>query len=125
MKKKAEAGHTTINVGGANSVNTVTTARDVHVGQLNVRWPFQRKVTKEALSGQTAHVPEQQTRLFETLRTRFSLEEIENLCYEMGIASDELPAHTRSGKARQLVEAAAARTALDKLDSMIKRERPE
>ena len=120
MKKQAGS-NTTINVGGENSANNVTSVGDVTLGQINFKWPFRRKQAKSAAAAQT----DQSMQLFEALRTSFTFEEIENICYELGIVGDELPARTRSGKARQLVEAADARKSLDKLESIIKRERPE
>ena len=126
MKKKANpasANTMHVTVGGTNSNNTVTSVSgDVHIGQFKLAWPFGRKQAKPASpAAPTAPL----TALYDTLRTRFTLEEIENLCYELGIAPDELPARTRSGKARQLIEAATAHKSLAKLERIIERERPE
>jgi hypothetical protein len=62
---------------------------------------------------------------FDALRNQFNLEELETICWELGIAFDDLPARTLTGKARQLVERAAALNALDKLIGIVRRERPQ
>jgi hypothetical protein len=67
----------------------------------------------------------EQLAVFETLRDRFTLEEIETICWELGITFDDLPARTLTGKARQLVERATALNALDKLIAIVRRERPQ
>ncbi|MCS7060051.1 MAG: hypothetical protein RMN25_02700 [Anaerolineae bacterium] len=69
--------------------------------------------------------PPEQIYLFKTLRERFNLEELETICWELGIAFDDLPARTLTGKARQLVERAAALNLLDQLSAIVRRERPE
>lgn len=68
--------------------------------------------------------PPEQIALFETLRDQFTLEDIETICWELGITFDDLPARTLTGKARQLVERAAALNALDRLIAIVRRERP-
>lgn len=67
----------------------------------------------------------EQVAVFETLRDQFTLEEIETICWELGITFDDLPARTLTGKARQLVERAAALNTLDKLIAVVRRERPQ
>lgn len=67
----------------------------------------------------------EQLAVFQTLRERFTLEEIEAICWELGITFDDLPARTLTGKARQLVERATALNALDKLIDIVRRERPQ
>jgi len=67
----------------------------------------------------------EQIAAFDALRNQFNLEELETICWELGIAFDDLPARTLTGKARQLVERAAALNALDKLIGIVRRERPQ
>ncbi len=67
----------------------------------------------------------EQIAAFDALRNQFNLEELETICWELGIAFDDLPARTLTGKARQLVERAAALNALDKLLDIVRRERPQ
>ncbi len=66
-----------------------------------------------------------QTAAFDSLRSQFNLEELETICWELGITFDDLPARTLTGKARQLVERAVALNALDKLIDIVRRERPQ
>ncbi|MGQ9903782.1 MAG: hypothetical protein ACUVRU_05430 [Anaerolineae bacterium] len=66
----------------------------------------------------------EQTAAFAALRSHFTLEELETICWELGITFDDLPARTLTGKARQLVERATALHALDKLMKIVRRERP-
>lgn len=116
------AGTMNVNVGGNRSENNVVNVNGgLRIGQFKLQWPFKHKTDTPPARTLSA----QSEKMFETLRTRFTLEEIDNICYEIGIAPDELSARTRSGKARQVVEAAAAHRALGKLERIIKRERPE
>jgi hypothetical protein len=50
-------------------------------------------------------VPQQVTpqTLTKTIRSRFSLSEIDDLCFELGILPEEIPGNTPQGKARELV----------------------
>jgi hypothetical protein len=41
-------------------------------------------------------------RLAQVLRTHFSLDELRELCFEIGVEYEDLPAQTRTGKAREL-----------------------
>lgn len=66
-----------------------------------------------------------QLALFGILRDTFTLEELENAAWEVGIRFDDLPAKTHSGKARQLVERASARGKLGRLKAVVRRERPD
>ncbi len=74
--------------------------------------------------GQAAEPAPDQLALFGILRDTFTLEELENAAWELGIRFDDLPAKTLSAKARQLVERAAALGKLDKLKVIVRRERP-
>ena len=67
----------------------------------------------------------EQIALFDQLRSQFNLEELETMCWELGIPFDDLPAKGLTGKARQLVERAASLNALDKLLVIVRRERPQ
>ena len=66
----------------------------------------------------------EQTAAFAALRSHFTLEELETICWELWITFVDLPARTLTGKARQLVERAATLNMLDKLMKIVRRERP-
>jgi hypothetical protein len=63
--------------------------------------------------------------LFRTLATKFTLEELETVCWELGIVYEDLPAKTLSGKARQLVQKADDLDVMAKLVAIVRRERPD
>ena len=74
---------------------------------------------------QVAQPSVDQIALFDQLRGQFNLEELETICWELGIPFDDLPAKGLTGKARQLVERAVTLNALDKLIAIVGRERPQ
>ncbi len=81
--------------------------------------------TSDTSPDTSAATPDAQTLdLFRTLTSRFNLEELETVCWELGLKFEDLPAQTLSGKARQLVEKAAAQGVLDGLRGIVARERP-
>jgi WD40 repeat protein/LysM repeat protein len=55
------------------------------------------------------------TQLRKTLTQRFSLDELKTLCFDLGIDFEELPAKTKSGIARELVEYCKHRHRIDDL----------
>ena len=92
----------------------------LHEGSL-----FNLNTVAPATSDTSAATPDTQTLdLFRTLTSRFNLEELETVCWELGLKFEDLPAQTLSGKARQLVEKAAAQGVLDGLRGIVARERP-
>lgn len=62
--------------------------------------------------------------LFRALSSQFNLEELEIVCWELGLKFENLPAQTLSGKARQLVEKAATMGLVDGLRAIVNRDRP-
>jgi len=65
-----------------------------------------------------------QKQLYEVLRKRFTLEELENISFELGIAFDNLGVKSRDSAARALVYAAAQHNLERKLAELVARERP-
>ena len=63
--------------------------------------------------------------LFRILSTKFTLEELESVCWEIGIRFENLPAKTLSGKARQLVQKVSDLNVMTKLIAIVNRERPD
>lgn len=63
--------------------------------------------------------------LFETLRSLFSLDDLKQLCFLYQLAQyEDLKGETISEKARELIQHCERREQLDRLVSIIKRERP-
>ena len=77
--------------------------------------------TPDTLADPSDITPDTQTLdLFRTLTRRFNLEELETVCWELGLKFEDLSAQTLSGKARQLVEKAAAQGVLDGLHGIVR-----
>lgn len=93
-------------------------------GDLRIGSSSKRKRTANA-SDEAAVVPDALAReLARTLHDKFTLEEVESVCWELGINPEDLPTRTLSGKARQLVAKADALGKRDELSKIVKRERP-
>jgi hypothetical protein len=80
--------------------------------------------TDDAENPDLAHPNPQALALFRALSTKFTLEELETVCWELGIVYEDLPAKTLSGKARQLVQKADDLSLTEKLLALVQRERP-
>jgi Leucine-rich repeat (LRR) protein len=64
------------------------------------------------------------SRLLSQLEEAFSTEEIQTLCFELGIEYDDLAAAGRSGKVRELLRYLERRGRLDELIKLVERKRP-
>lgn len=117
MTKKSRGDNVQINVGG-NVSRSVIHAGDINIGAPKVKWPFVKKKTAKPADDATVA-------LIDTLSKRFTLDELESISLELGIEFEDLPARTRSGKARQLVQQADTLKRRDKLERIVKRERPD
>ena len=121
--KQHGPGNVNVQIGdGAQLSNNVikVSGGALHEGSL-----FNLNSVAPATSDTSAATPDTQTLdLFRTLTSRFNLEELETVCWELGLKFEDLPAQTLSGKARQLVEKAAAQGVLDGLRGIVARERP-
>ncbi len=116
MTKKRRSSNVQIKVGG-NVTDSIIHAGDLNIGLPKIKWPFSRKSTKPA--------DEATLQLIDTLSKRFTLDELEGVCLELGIEWEDLPARSRSGKARQLVQRADQLERRDRLVNIVKRERPD
>jgi hypothetical protein len=65
-----------------------------------------------------------QISLFRTLRAKFTREEIESVCWELGVDFDDLNPRSKTTMARQLVERVARIGKTDTLAQIVRRERP-
>ena len=92
----------------------------MHEGGLLNRTPD----TSDTLDTTDTSPSKQTLDLFRTLSSRFNLEELGTICWELGIKFEDLPAQTLSGKARQLVEKAATLSLTERLQEIVGRERP-
>ena len=121
--KQHGPGNVNVQIGdGAQLSNNIikVSGGALHEGSL-----FNLNTVAPATSDTSAATPDTQTLdLFRTLTSRFNLEELETVCWELGLKFEDLPAQTLSGKARQLVEKAAAQGVLDGLRGIVARERP-
>ncbi len=64
-------------------------------------------------------------RLYEVLDTRFSLDELQDLCFGLGLEWEDLAGGTRGAKARELISFLRRRGRLDALIDAIRRSRPD
>ncbi len=110
---RKHGGRISIRIGGdATGAKITAVSGDLNVG----RWPAR------ATTSLTDNSRAQQA--YEMLCKRFSLDEINGLCFEMGIAPDDLGGDTRPARARALVQQAVHLNKLDRLLELIRRERP-
>lgn len=115
MTKKGRSDNVQIKVGG-NVTDSIIHAGDLNIGLPKIKWPFGKKKSKPA--------DDATLELIDTLGKRFTMDEMEGICLEVGIEWEDLPARTRSDKARQLVQQADKLKRRDKLVKIVKRERP-
>jgi hypothetical protein len=59
------------------------------------------------------------------LDTRFSMEELQEVCFELGLEWDDLAGGTRGAKARELINFLRRRGRLEALVDIIGRNRPD
>ena len=119
MTKKSRSNNVQIKVGG-NVTDSIIHAGDLNIGLPKLKWPFGKKRKSKAKPADEATL-----QLIDTLSKQFTLDELEGICLELCIEFEDLPARTRSGKARQLVQQADKLNRRDKLVKIVKRERPE
>lgn len=93
-------------------------------GLLNVHTTAAERAEDSPAPDAAATPPGETLVLFRTLAGQFNLEELETICWELGIKYEDLPAQTLSGKARQLVDKAGALYLLEGLRDIVNRERP-
>ncbi len=116
MTKKRRDSNVQISVGG-NVTDSVIHAGDLNIGLPKIKWLFGKKKAKPA--------DDAMLQLIDTLAKHFTLDELESICLELGIEWENLPARTRSGKARQMVQQADKLKRCDKLLKIVKRKRPD
>lgn len=63
--------------------------------------------------------------LYQSLKTLFTLEEIDGMCFELGINCEDLNGQTVTGRAAALMRAVMQRRKLGALEGIIRRDRPE
>lgn len=118
MTRRSRESNVQIKIGG--SVNkSVVHAGDINIGLPKLRLPFGKKKAKSAPADEAA------LELIDTLSKRFTMDELERISMEIGIEFEDLPARTRSGKARQLVQHADTLKRREKLNKIVRRDRPE
>jgi len=122
MKNQSGKNSVNINIGGSADGARITAAQEIGKRTL---FDLSSHGTDESESPSNAAVPDAAlVSLFRALSSRFTLEELESVCWEVGVRFEDLPAKTLSGKARQLVEKAEALNVLPALLEIVQRERP-
>ncbi|NJM50834.1 MAG: hypothetical protein HC843_08100 [Sphingomonadales bacterium] len=120
-KKKSDSNSVNVQVGHAEN-SLFNTAVTQNIGGVHLN------LGEDAEEDEAPELPppnSQSLALFRALSARFTLEELETACWELGIVFEDLPAKTLSGKARQLVQKAEDLSLADKLIALVKRERPD
>ena len=123
MKSKSNTNSINVSIGGDADKNTINAAQHFHQGGfINGDVNFE---AEDAITDATDTPDEVALALFRTLSTKFTLEELETVCWELGIVFEDIPAKTLSGKARQLVQKADDLDVTAKLISIVNRDRPD
>ena len=120
-KNKKSTNSVNVQVGHAEG-SSFYTANNINMGGVHLDLGDDMNDTGETALAQPN---EKLIALFRTLSTQFTLEELESVCWEVGIRYEDLPAKTLSGKARQLVQKADDLAVLAKLIAIVERERPD
>ena len=118
MTRKSRNSNVQIKVGG-NVNKSIIHAGDISIGLPKLKLPFGNKKAVASQADEAA------LELIAILSNQFTLDELERISMELGIEFEDLPARTRSGKARQLVQQADKLKRRDKLTRIVKRERPD
>jgi len=86
-------------------------------------------VSRPSDNSQTVLEPKTESdrkQLFDTLRSLFNLHELKEICFVYGLAQyEDLKGETISEKARELIEYCERRELVDKLITIVRRERPK
>lgn len=123
MKNRSDKNAVNINIGGSADGAKITAANEI-----GKRVLFDLSETNAAAEDErvASNAPNAVLiTLFRALSSKFTLEELESVCWELGVQFEDLPAKTLSGKARQLVEKAEALNRLTTLREIVQRERPD
>jgi hypothetical protein len=121
------ASKTTINIttGSNTSVGSINAGENVDVGRTSLLGDYHEAEQEWDVESEAQAPSALDVQLFQALRDKFNLEEMESICWELGIRFEDLSAKGLTGKARQLVERAVALAAQDQLVTIVKRERPD
>nr|AIA10498.1 unknown Function [uncultured bacterium] len=123
MKNQSGKNSVNINIGGSADGAKITAAQEVGKRTL---FDLSNHGAEEGSESVTAAKPDAAlVALFRALSTKFTLEELESVCWELGMQFEDLPAKTLSGKARQLIEKAEDLNVLATLQEIVQRERPD
>ena len=105
--------------GSGNAVN-----QTVHQ-TINVNLAPAMAALQQAASTGGRASPETRSTLVKALEDEFSLEEIRNLCFDLGLDPDNIPGNTKASKARELILYCERRGTVRQLGEAIRRARPE
>ena len=124
MKNQSGKNSVNINIGGSADGAKITAAQEI--GRRTLLDLSNHGAEDKDDNSASAAVPDAALiMLFRALSSKFTLEELESVCWELGVQFEDLPAQTLSGKARQLVEKAEDLNVLATLQVIVKRERPD
>ena len=115
----------TVNISGDVTKSQVVAGGSVNVGRTHLEDAHNTQGARGNDSATGLPPDALQLALFQTLREKFSLAELEMICWEIGIRFDDLPSGGLTVKARELVKLASALGLFDKLSAVVQRERPE
>lgn len=87
----------------------------INTGETKVVLPEDRMGTKKVAG---------RNEIYRFLVDYFSLDEVQGLCFEMGVEYEDLPGNTKSAKARSLVEHVEHRESLEELKKLMRVARP-
>ena len=104
--------------GSGNTVN-----QTVHQ-TINVNLAPALAAMQQAASAGGRASPETRSTLVKALEDEFSLEEIRDLCFDMGLDPDNIPGNTKASKARELIMYCERRGTVRQLGEAIRRARP-
>ena len=122
MKNQSGKNSVNINIGTSADGAKITAAQEIGKRTL---FDLSNHGPAEGTENATASKPDAAlVALFRALSSKFTLEELESVCWELGVGFEDLPAKTLSGKARQLVEKAEDLNVLATLQAIVQRERP-
>jgi hypothetical protein len=109
-----------VNTGGGAYIGGNVTARGDFVGRDKIVNNF----GDDAIEANQSPIQESARPIVALLNTYFSMDEIESLCFEMGIDDENLRGQTKEAKARSLVRYCVARDRLEELKRLMRVQRP-